>query len=82
MTNTLATESTVNSTPTKAEVSVSTNNFLLTTHDRCDSCGAQAYFQVNFDNGQLMFCSHHYRKSEAKLLTQAVSIRDESAQLN
>ena len=65
----------------KAEVSVSTTNFLLTSQDRCDLCGAQAYFQVNFGAHGLTFCAHHYKEKESKLLSSATSIRDESAQL-
>jgi len=34
----------------------------LTAHDRCDSCGAQAYVKVTGVSGELTFCSHHYNK--------------------
>ena len=65
----------------KAQISVSTANFLLTAQDRCDTCGAQAYFQVNFGAAALTFCAHHYKEKETKLLASATSVRDESAQL-
>lgn len=35
---------------------------ILTAHDRCDSCGAQAYVKVTGVSGELTFCSHHYTK--------------------
>ena len=41
----------------------------LTAADRCDRCGAQAYVRVVMSSGgELMFCAHHYRQHEAKLL--------------
>jgi hypothetical protein len=82
MTNTLTVEET-NATSTLAEITVATNNFLLTAQDRCDACGAQAYYQVNFgETSKLMFCSHHYNANKAKLLKTAVNVRDESARLS
>lgn len=38
------------------------NNYLLTVHDRCDSCGGQAYVAVTGTIGELMFCAHHYNR--------------------
>jgi len=38
------------------------DNYLLTIHDRCDSCGGQAYVAVTGTNGELMFCAHHYTR--------------------
>jgi hypothetical protein len=35
---------------------------VLSVHDRCDGCGAQAYVQVKGVSGELMFCGHHYNK--------------------
>jgi hypothetical protein len=34
----------------------------LTSSDRCDSCGAQAYVRVSGVSGELTFCGHHYTK--------------------
>ena len=34
----------------------------ITTSDRCDACGSQAYVWVNGVTGDLLFCSHHYTK--------------------
>ncbi len=29
--------------------------------DRCDRCGAQAFFRAVFTHGELLFCGHHGR---------------------
>lgn len=34
----------------------------LNAHDRCDSCGSQAYVKVTGVSGELYFCSHHFSK--------------------
>ena len=39
----------------------------LTAHDRCDSCGAQAYVRVTLETGELLFCAHHGAKYKEKL---------------
>lgn len=39
----------------------------LTTADRCDQCGAQAYVQVFFKDAYLLFCAHHFAKNEEAL---------------
>ena len=37
----------------------------LTTADRCDRCGAQAYVRITLRNGgELLFCAHHARAHE------------------
>lgn len=36
--------------------------YQITIHDRCDSCGAQAYVIVTGVTGELMFCGHDYGK--------------------
>lgn len=48
----------------------------LTAHDRCDRCGAQAYYRVHRPpteehpkrKGALEFCGHHYRKFSPSLI--------------
>lgn len=56
----------------------------LTAHDRCDSCGAQAYVRVSGVSGELTFCSHHYSKimsnesSKKAMENFAYEILDES----
>lgn len=45
--------------------------------DRCDGCGAQAYVVTRDHAGRdLLWCAHHYRKGEAKLVTISVRIWD------
>lgn len=53
----------------------------LTAHDRCDSCGAQAYIRVTLEHGELLFCAHHGAKYKDKLAETAVRWHDESARL-
>jgi hypothetical protein len=53
----------------------------LQAHDRCDSCGAQAYIRVVLSEGELLFCGHHGRHHEAKLREIAVEWHDETARL-
>jgi hypothetical protein len=50
----------------------------LTTKERCDSCGAQAYYVVSFASGSLFFCRHHYLKNEDVFFDEAEDIVDES----
>lgn len=53
----------------------------LTTADRCDACGAQAYVRVTMPYGELNFCAHHGRKHADALADVATHIQDESARL-
>ncbi len=53
----------------------------LTTADRCDSCGAQAYVRVGLASGELLFCAHHANEVKEKLEAIAVSWQDESERL-
>ena len=39
----------------------------LTTADRCDRCGAQAFFRAVLAAGELLFCAHHGREYGARL---------------
>lgn len=39
-----------------------TKEWKLTTFDRCDRCGSQAYVKILGSTGELLFCSHHYNK--------------------
>ncbi len=51
----------------------------LTTADRCDRCGAQAYMVATLPSGrQLSFCAHHGRIHADKLQQIAIDIHDES----
>jgi hypothetical protein len=61
---------------------VETKEWTLTTLDRCDSCGAQAYVQVRGISGELMFCAHHYNKADGdKLKAFAFELVDERERL-
>jgi hypothetical protein len=54
--------------------------YLLDSRDRCDGCGAQAYFRVYLEGGTLDFCNHHFQKFAPRL--NAIEIRDESERLH
>lgn len=50
--------------------------------DRCDRCGAQAYFRVTLaSGGELLFCAHHGKKYEESLRSVSAEIHDETAKL-
>ena len=53
----------------------------LTSADRCDSCGAQAYIRVSIGDSELLFCAHHGRKHQEKLAAVATNWHDESSRL-
>lgn len=54
----------------------------LTTLDRCDRCGAQAYLRIELAGGsELLFCAHHSREHEQQIRRIAVSVHDETSQL-
>jgi hypothetical protein len=52
----------------------------LNTDDRCDRCGAQAYFLVTKGDSELLFCGHHAAENGPVLMAAGWSIhRDELA---
>ena len=53
----------------------------LTTADRCDACGAQAFIRVVLASGELLFCGHHGRRNMTSLEKQALFIQDETSRL-
>ena len=54
----------------------------LTTVDRCDRCGAQAYVRVLLPSRlELLFCAHHNRQHASALANIAVEIQDETVRL-
>lgn len=54
----------------------------LTAADRCDRCGAQAYYRVTLaSGGELLFCAHHGRAHSDKLKQVALNIHDETGKL-
>lgn len=52
------------------------------TQDRCDSCGAEAFVQVELHEGLLLFCGHHYNKHKDALERVALVIIDETEYIN
>jgi hypothetical protein len=55
----------------------------LTSMDRCDRCGAQAYVRVLLPSRlELLFCTHHNRKHARALAEIAVEIQDETRRLD
>ncbi|MEO7233954.1 MAG: hypothetical protein ABIW80_01125 [Lapillicoccus sp.] len=54
----------------------------LTTADRCDRCGAQAYIRARLESGgELLFCAHHGRQHLPQLQASASEIHDETQRL-
>jgi hypothetical protein len=54
----------------------------LTSVDRCDRCGAQAYVRVLLPSRlELLFCAHHNRQYSSALADIAVEIQDETIRL-
>jgi len=52
----------------------------LTRQDRCDRCGAQAFVKATLpttDGMELLFCGHHFRAHELKLVAAGATIQDE-----
>ncbi|QDY91367.1 hypothetical protein E7Y32_14975 [Arthrobacter sp. UKPF54-2] len=56
----------------------------LTTVDRCDRCGAQAYVRVvlGASGGELLFCAHHARAVEPNLRPLSSDWHDETGRLH
>lgn len=51
----------------------------LTTADRCDRCGSQAYLRVTLASGsELLFCAHHAKEHAQALAKVAARIQDET----
>ena len=54
----------------------------LTTSDRCDRCGAQAFYRAVLAAGELLFCAHHGRAHADRLAEVAVEVQDGTAAIN
>lgn len=66
----------------KLEIEEEQEVYLLTAQDRCDACGAQAYFLVILpEDRALTFCLHHWNQHAEKLIEVAVDVVDESDRL-
>ncbi len=53
----------------------------LTANDRCDACGAQAYIRAEMLDSELLFCAHHFTKSEQAIRDASILIHDERHRL-
>lgn len=49
---------------------------MLTTADRCDRCGAQAFYAAFLAAGVLTFCAHHGRQHMGALVEVAEEVFD------
>jgi hypothetical protein len=49
----------------------------LTKRDRCDACGAQAKVRVVLEQGELLFCNHHYNQHAQALEDKQVEVNGE-----
>lgn len=55
----------------------------LTSRDRCDVCGAQAYVRAVLPSGKdLLFCAHHGRRNEAGLKAIGALWQDHSSSIS
>ena len=54
----------------------------LTTADRCDRCGAQAFYRAVLATGELLFCAHHGRAYSERLAEVALELQDGTAAIN
>ena len=50
--------------------------------DRCDRCGAQAFFRALFSSGELTFCGHHGRELMVPLQREAIFVEDGTDLIN
>lgn len=62
---------------TKVEVP----DYVITTEDRCDACGTQAYVYVALESGDLLFCFHHWNEHKSAITSSATEVIDESKKL-
>lgn len=54
----------------------------LTSADRCDRCGAQAFYRAVLSSGDLLFCAHHGRQHAERLAEVAIEVQDGTAAIN
>jgi hypothetical protein len=54
----------------------------LTLLDRCDRCGAQAFYRAIFVTGELTFCGHHGRELLIPLQSTAIFVEDGTELIN
>ena len=62
-------------------------DWLLSPHDRCDRCNAEALVKVTGISGDLLFCGHHYNNIMAipdgynSMMSFMISVIDEREKL-
>jgi hypothetical protein len=67
----------------KITVSADQEFSILTPHDRCDSCGSQAFVLVIFeDEKSLTFCGHHWNRHASVLIEKAIDVVDETDKID
>jgi hypothetical protein len=54
----------------------------MTKADRCDRCGSEAFYLAMKGDQHLLFCAHHGRKFEERLIDTGWEILDESHRIN
>jgi hypothetical protein len=54
---------------------------VLTVKDRCDICPAQAFYLTIWQNGELLWCYHHFHEREDVLRAESYYVHDQSAAL-
>lgn len=54
----------------------------MTADDRCDRCGAQAFFVAFFATGLLTLCGHHGRQYRSAMELVALEVIDCTADIN
>ena len=57
-------------------------NAAITTSDRCDRCGAQAYVRATLVSGELYFCGHHGRELSRELVASSLNVFDPEGVFN
>jgi recombinational DNA repair protein (RecF pathway) len=53
----------------------------LTSLDRCDACGAQAYVRAVLISGELLFCGHHWNANKETLTRMSLRIESDLEKL-
>ena len=65
-------------TATIVEAPVETEGRELVMTDRCDRCGAQAYFLTVINGSELLFCAHHGREHTPLIVDKGFDVFDHS----
>ncbi|WP_363928434.1 hypothetical protein [Varibaculum sp.] len=61
---------------------MSQKNYVFTSADRCDTCGAQAWVLASLNSGNLFFCAHHANTLVPALRQAGAEIIDNTSQLH